>query len=217
MVLKDIMAISGQPGLYRFIAQGKNAIIVEHLETKIRSSAFSSARVSSLEEISVFTEEEDLPLGKVLDRIHEKENGGPALDSKTDPEGLKSWFEEILPTYNREKVYVSDIRKIAQWYNILHKLNLLVKEEPDKKDTPEVEAQAEGEAEVKTEVKAEGEAEAAGTSEDRENKIEENTVEKNPEEQKSRAKKQKPLVSNKEVKAKTGSKSGKKQSKPESK
>ena len=151
MVLKDIMAISGQPGLYRFIAQGKNAIIVEHLETKIRSSAFTSARVSSLEEISVFTEEEDLPLGKVFDRIHEKENGGPTLDYKTEPEGLKSWFEEILPTYNKEKVYVSDIKKIAQWYNILHKLNLLIKEEPDKKDTPEVQAEAEVKAEVEAE------------------------------------------------------------------
>ncbi len=131
MVLKDIMAISGQPGLYRFIAQGKNAIIVEHLETKVRSSAFSSARISSLEEISVFTETEDLALGKVFDNIHEKENGGAAIDYKSDPGQLKSWFEEILPDYNREKVYVSDIKKIAQWYNILHKLNLLVKEEPE--------------------------------------------------------------------------------------
>ena len=129
MVLKDIMAISGQPGLYRFIAQGKNAIIVEHLETKVRSSAFSSARVSSLEEISVFTTEEDMPLGKVLDKIFEKENGGPAIDYKSDPERLKSWFEEVLPEYNRDKVYVSDIKKIAQWYNMLLKMNLLIKEE----------------------------------------------------------------------------------------
>jgi len=66
MVLKDIMAISGQPGLFKFIAQGKNAIIVEHLETKKRSSAFSSAKVSSLDEISIFTEEEDLPISKVF-------------------------------------------------------------------------------------------------------------------------------------------------------
>lgn len=149
MVLKDIMAISGQPGLYRFIAQGKNAIIVEHLETKVRSSAFSSARVSSLEEISVFTTEEDMPLGKVLDKIFEKENGGPAIDYKSDPERLKSWFEEVLPEYNRDKVYVSDIKKIAQWYNMLLKMNLLVKEEV--KD----EVEAEVKEEVKDEVKDE--------------------------------------------------------------
>ena len=146
------MAISGQPGLYRFIAQGKNAIIVEHLETKIRSSAFSSARVSSLEEISIFTMEEDLPLGKVFNRIHEKENGGPAIDYKTDPEKLKSWFEEILPDYNKDKVYVSDIKKVAQWYNLLHKLNLLVKEEPE----AEVKDKVKDEAEVEVKDKVEG-------------------------------------------------------------
>jgi len=153
MVLKDIMAISGQPGLYRFIAQGKNAIIVEHLETKVRSSAFSSARVSSLEEISVFTTEEDMPLGKVLDKIFEKENGGPAIDYKSDPERLKSWFEEVLPEYNRDKVYVSDIKKIAQWYNMFLKMNLLIKEEV--KDEVEAEVKAEAKEEVKDEVKDE--------------------------------------------------------------
>jgi hypothetical protein len=137
MVLKDIMSISGQPGLFRFIAQGKNAIIVEHLETKKRSSAFRSARVSSLDEISIFTQDEDMPLSKVFDIIHEKESGGPAVDYKSDPERLKSWFEGILPQYNREKVYVSDIKKVAQWYNILLNLNLLVKEEPEKPAEPE--------------------------------------------------------------------------------
>jgi len=132
MVLKDILAISGEPGLFKFIAQGKNAIIVEHLETKKRSSAFSSAKVSSLEEISVYTEKEDMPLGKVFDLIFEKNNGGPAIDSKSDTEKLKSWFAEVLPEYDREKVYTSDIKKIAHWYNILQALNLLVKEEPEK-------------------------------------------------------------------------------------
>ena len=220
MVLKDIMAISGQQGLYRFIAQGKNAIIVEHLETKIRSSAFTSARVSSLEEISIFTEEEDMPLGKVLDRIHEKENGGPTIDYKTDPEGLKSWFEEILPNYNRDKVYVSDIKKIAQWYNILHKLNLLIKEEPEKKDTPEGEVRTEGEVdgevkvEVKGEVDGEVEVKVERTLDDQENEKEENAVEKNTGGKKSPAKKQKPTISNKGAKAKTESISGKKQPKP---
>ena len=132
MVLKDIMAISGEPGLFKFIAQGKNAIIVEHLETKKRSSAFGSARVSSLEEISVFTEKEDMPLGKVFDLISEKEKGGPAIDYKSDPEKLKAYLNEVLPEYDKEKVYVSDIKKIFHWYNILHALNLLVKEEPEK-------------------------------------------------------------------------------------
>jgi hypothetical protein len=132
MVLKDILSISGESGLFRFIAQGKNAIIVEHLESKKRSSAFTSAKVSSLDEISVFTEKEDIALSKVFDMIYDKENGGPAIDFKSNPEKLKQWFSGILPEYDREKVYVSDIKKIAHWYNILHDLKLLVKEEPEK-------------------------------------------------------------------------------------
>jgi hypothetical protein len=143
MVLKDIMAISGQPGLFKFIAQGKNAIIVEHLETKRRGSAFNTARVSSLDEITIYTEKEDMSLGKVFDLVYEKENGGPAIDYKSDPEVLKSYMEEIVPDYDREKVYNSDIRKILQWYNILHKLNLLVKEEPEAKEVAENEGKPE--------------------------------------------------------------------------
>jgi hypothetical protein len=130
MVLKDIIAISGESGLYKFIAQGKNAIIVEHLETRNRKSAYSSAKVSSLEDIAIFTDNEDIPLGKVFDKIFEKENGGPAIDSKLSSEELRDYFETVLPEYNRDKVYISDIRKLIQWYNILQKLGMLVKEEP---------------------------------------------------------------------------------------
>jgi len=132
MVLKDILAISGESGLFKFIAQGKNAIIVEHIETGKRSSAFSSVKVSSLEDISVFTEKEDLPLGKVFDKIFEKESGGPAIDSKAETEKLKQYFEEIIPDYSRDKVYASDIKKIILWYNLLQKKEMLVKEEPEK-------------------------------------------------------------------------------------
>jgi hypothetical protein len=131
MILKDILSISGEPGLFKFIAQGKNAIIVEHLETKKRSTAYGSAKVSSLEDIAIFTEKEDMPLGKVFDLIHEKENGGPTIDSKSETAKLKLWFEDILPEYSKDKVYASDIKKVAQWYNILQNLNLLVKEEPE--------------------------------------------------------------------------------------
>jgi hypothetical protein len=136
MILKDILAISGEPGLFKFIAQGKNAIIVEHLESKKRSSAYGSAKVSSLEDIAIFTDKEDVPLGKVFDLIFEKGNGGSAIDSKSDNNKLKVWFEEILPEYSKDKVYMSDIRKVAQWYNILHKLNLLIKDEPETPSAP---------------------------------------------------------------------------------
>jgi hypothetical protein len=158
MVLKDILAISGEQGLFRFLAQGKNAIIVEHLETKKRSSAYGSAKVSSLDDIAIFTEKEDMPLGKVFDLIYDKENGGPAIDPKTDSASLLKWFEAVLPDYSRNKVYASDIRKLAQWYNILHKLNLLVKEEP-KAEEAEIKAE-EAPAEVAGEA-AEAEADKA--------------------------------------------------------
>jgi hypothetical protein len=129
MNLKDYLAIAGEHGLFKFIAQGRNAIIVEHLETGKRTSAHGSAKVSSLEEISIFTESEDLPLGKVFDRIFEKEKGGPAPDAKEDAAVLKSYFEGVLPEYDKERVYPSDIKKVFLWYNTLQKLNLLVKEE----------------------------------------------------------------------------------------
>lgn len=143
MVLKDIMAISGEPGLFKFVAQGKNAIIVEHLETKKRSSAFGSAKVSSLEEISIYTEGEDIPLSKVFDLIYDKEGGKQAPDYKSDPEKLKAYLVEVLPAYDKDRVYVSDIKKIFHWYNILQSLNLLVREEPAKPEEKEEEKTAE--------------------------------------------------------------------------
>ena len=143
MILKDILAISGESGLFKFIAQGKNAIIVEHLETKKRSSAYGSAKVSSLEDIAIFTEKEDMPLGKVFDLIYEKENGGMAVDSKADAAKLRIWFEGILTDYSKDKVYTSDMKKVAHWYNILHNLNLLIKEEPESAAAPEEEKASE--------------------------------------------------------------------------
>jgi hypothetical protein len=149
MVLKDILSISGEQGLFKFIAQGKNAIIVEHLETKKRSSAYGSAKISSLEDIAIFTEKEDMPLAKVFDLIFEKENGGLTIDSKSDNNKLKKWFEEILPDYSKEKVYASDIKKVALWYNTLQKLNLLVKETEKDATEPVVELEDKPVAEKK--------------------------------------------------------------------
>jgi hypothetical protein len=146
MKLKDILAISGEQGLFKFIAQGKNAIIVEHLETGKRTSSYASAKVSSLEDISIFTEKENLLLGKVFDRIYEKENGGVAIDSKASADQLRAYFEEIVPDYDKNRVYHSDIRKVFIWYNILHKLNLLVKDEPP---VPE-DSEKKSEDEIKT-------------------------------------------------------------------
>jgi hypothetical protein len=139
MVLKDLLAIAGSPGLYKFIAQGKNAVIVEHLETGKRTSAHGAARVSSLEDISVFTDTEEVPLAEVFDKIYEKENGAASINHKSSPEELKDYFSELIPEYDRERVYVSDIKKIIQWYNILHSLDMLEKEEAKENEAPSLE------------------------------------------------------------------------------
>ena len=129
MNLKDILAVSGEGTLFKFIAQGKNAVIVENLETGRRFSAGATAKVSALDEISIYTTGEDIPLSRVMDLIHEKESGGEALSHKQPDAELKKYFALVLPDYDRDRVYTSDIKKVLHWYNILHKLNLLVKEE----------------------------------------------------------------------------------------
>lgn len=143
MNLKDIMAISGEGTLFKFIAQGKNAVIVENLETGRRISAGATAKVSALEEISIYTTGEDMPLGKVMDKIWEKENGGETMSHKLPDNDLKKHFAEIFPEYDHDRVYTSDIRKVLHWYNILHKLNLLVKEEEKKEEEAVTEVKAE--------------------------------------------------------------------------
>lgn len=115
--------------MFRFIAQGKNSIIVEHLETGKRLAAHGTAKVSALDDISIFTDGEDLQLSSVYDRIWDKENGGAAIDHKAPGDKLKDYFAGIVPEYDRDRVYVSDIKKLISWYNILRKLNLLTREE----------------------------------------------------------------------------------------
>jgi hypothetical protein len=139
MNLKEILAISGEGTLFKFIAQGKNAVIVENLETGRRLSAGATAKVSALDEIALFTTGEDMPLGKVMDLIWEKENGGETLSHKLPDAELKNYFATVMPDYDRDRVYTSDIKKVLHWYNILHKLNLLVKEE-EKAEEPEAAA-----------------------------------------------------------------------------
>lgn len=150
MNLKDILAISGEGTLFRFIAQGKNAVIVENLESGRRFSAGATAKVSALDEISIYTTGEDIPLSRVMDLVWEKENGGPAVSHRQPDADLKKYFAEVLPDYDRERVYTSDIRKVLHWYNILQGLNLLVKEE-EKSDEKEQDGEpaAPGETAVK--------------------------------------------------------------------
>lgn len=134
MKLKDFLAISGEGSLFRFVAQGKNAIVVENIETGKRMSVSGATKVSALEEIAIYTVAEDMPLSKVMDKIWEKENGGPSISHKSSDTDMKKYFAEVLPDYDKQRVYTSDIKKVFQWYNYLQSKNLLVKEEEKTED-----------------------------------------------------------------------------------
>ncbi len=119
MELREILAISGQPGLYKYVAQSARGIIVESLADGRRFNAPASSRVSSLTEISVYTEGDDIPLAEVFTRIYAHTGGKQAVSPKETPEKLKAAFAEALPEYDRQRVHVSDIKKCFAWYNTL--------------------------------------------------------------------------------------------------
>jgi hypothetical protein len=126
MDLTKILSISGKPGLYKIISQTKNNTIVESLIDGKRFPAYPSQKISILEEIAIFTTGEEIPLIDVLKLIYNKtQKKEVEHDIISDNLKLKSFFEEILPEYDKERVYVSDMKKVISWYNILLKNNIL--------------------------------------------------------------------------------------------
>jgi hypothetical protein len=119
MELKEILAISGQPGLYRFIAQSRNGFIVESLIDGKRMNASASSRISALTEISMFTEGEDIPLAEVFTKMYAYTEGKQALSHKEADAKLKEFFGAVITDYDRERVHVSDIKKAVAWFNLL--------------------------------------------------------------------------------------------------
>ena len=120
-MLKTILSISGKPGLYKMVSQAKNMLIVESLQTGKRQPAYAHEKIISLGDIAIFTDEDDVPLGEVLESIKKKENGGKvSLDiKKADSETLRAYLADVLPNFDRERVYVTDIKKLISWYNLL--------------------------------------------------------------------------------------------------
>jgi hypothetical protein len=162
MDLTEFISISGQGGLFKVIARAKNGLIVESLADKRRQPVHSSQKVSALQDISVFTNDEDVPLSEVFTTIFEKEKGGPAIDSKANPEDLKKYFSAVLPDYDQERVYVSDMKKIITWYNTLQAQNLLKpaeKEESKAAEGSEEKSKAKGKSGKKEEAEASSEKE----------------------------------------------------------
>jgi len=141
MALKDILVISGQGGLFRHISKGHNKTIVENLSDHKRTAIPVTVKISMLDDISVFTENEDVPLREVFRKIQENENGGATISHKSPDAELKKYFAELLPEYDRDRVYLSDIRKIITWYNLLHELGITDFEAPEE-DAPPTEEDA---------------------------------------------------------------------------
>ena len=121
-MLRTILSISGKPGLYKLISQGKNMLILEALDaTKKRFPVYGHDKVISLGDIAMYTDDEEVALGEVLESVKNKENGVVAsIDYKKASAGeLQAFMAEVLPTYDRDRVHNSDIKKLIQWYNIL--------------------------------------------------------------------------------------------------
>lgn len=124
-MLKGILAISGEPGLYKLVSQIKNGIIVESIETKKRLPTYATNKISSLEDIAIYTENDEVSLKDIFLKIKAKANGGEALANKVSNQEIKNYFKEVLPGYDEDRVYVSDMKKVFRWYNILVKENIL--------------------------------------------------------------------------------------------
>lgn len=134
-MLKEILSISGKPGLYKMISQGKNMIVVESLQDGKRVPAYTKDKVVSLGDIAIYTNTEETPLAQVFDNISKKENGSVCpIDPKADNNMLRKYMEEVLPDFDRDRVYPSDMRKMFAWYNILinNGITVFLSKEEDK-------------------------------------------------------------------------------------
>jgi hypothetical protein len=137
MKIDKIIAISGKPGLYEIKSQTKGRIIAESLIDKKRLPINALHNISSLSDIAIYTIDEEVPLRDVFLSIFKKEDGKKALDHKSNKNELQNYFSEVLPNYDDERVYVSNIKKIIQWYNSLQESGFDFKSLEEKEDKKE--------------------------------------------------------------------------------
>ena len=129
MELKDFISVAGKSGLHTIVGKSKNNVIVESLKDKKRFPIFNTNKISGLSDISIYTYDEEILLSELFDRIQKKYKKEAAISHLESAEELKKVFEELVPNYDQEQVYNSDIKKVFQWYNILHDTDNLIKEE----------------------------------------------------------------------------------------
>lgn len=129
-MLKGILSISGYPGLFKMVTEAKNSIIVESLVTGKRMPAYSTSKISALSDISVFTDNGEIQLKEVLKRMQES---GKEISPKASNDEIKAFLGEMVPEYDKERVYVSDMKKIIQWFQLLKEKDLLNEPEEEEK------------------------------------------------------------------------------------
>jgi hypothetical protein len=142
MSLDKVLSISGKPGLYHLRAKTRGGFIAESLADGKKSPVSMRHNVSILSEIAIYTLDGEEPLKNIFKKISEKENGGQAIDHKAPKNDLEAYFFEILPNFDEDRVYASDIKKVLQWYNLLQAQDMLgLEDDPkaEKEDTGEEE------------------------------------------------------------------------------
>jgi hypothetical protein len=125
MYLEGILSIAGKPGLYKMVNQARNSLIVESLDTKKRFPTFSTSKISALEDIAIYTEQEEKPLIEIFNTIFEVHDGKKVISHKAEPQELIQFISQVVPNYDKDKVHVGDMKKIVQWYNILVEQDVL--------------------------------------------------------------------------------------------
>ena len=137
MGLDEILAISGKPGLFKIVTRTRTGAVVESLLDKKRITVGAHSNISVLSEIAIYTLHEEMPLPEVLKKIKNKEKGHQtSISHKDGKDALEEYFFEVLPDYDEDRVYASDIKKVVQWYNLLQKHDLL--DNLEEVDSPEV-------------------------------------------------------------------------------
>lgn len=132
MDLSKILSVTGKSGLFKLLSHNKTSFIVESLTDGKRFPVFPNDGVATLDNISIFTEDDDVSLQSVLLSIYKKENGAQSTVNVNDNNALKAYFAEVLPNYDRERVYVSNMKKVVLWYNQLVEKQLIDDKEEEK-------------------------------------------------------------------------------------
>ena len=136
-MLKTILSISGRRGLFKLVSHGKNMLIVESLEDGKKVPAYAKDKVISLGDIAIYPVGAEVPLHEVLTKIKDKENGAKAsISTSAKPDELRAYLAEVLPDFDRERVYPSDIKKLISWYNILIEAGITDFSQEDEKEVP---------------------------------------------------------------------------------